>query len=70
MSERGFLRMIGKCDYRLLAFRKSLLDPSYNGQARMWAYEMISRLEAVRGFLMKRYELAKTNSREFLDKNR
>lgn len=59
MSERGFLKMIGKCDMRINAFRKSLTDTSYNQQAKDWAYVMISRLENIREFLIKRYELSK-----------
>ena len=65
MSERGFLRMIGKCDKRILAFKKSLTDSSYNEQAKDWAKIMILRLEAVREFLMRRYELSKTSSENF-----
>jgi hypothetical protein len=62
MSERGFLRMIGKCDRRLLAFRKQLTDTSYNKQARDWANVMIYRLENIREFLIKRLELSKTKN--------
>ena len=62
MSERGFLIMIAKCDSRLNAFRKSLTDQSYNQQAKDWAYVMISRLENIREFLIKRYELSKTKN--------
>jgi len=56
MSERGYLRMIGKCDKRILSFKKSLNDDSYNEQAKAWSRIMIDRLEAVRGFLIQRYE--------------
>lgn len=56
MSDKKFLRMIGKCDSRILAFQKSLSDSSYNQQAKDWAYIMIDRLSAIRGFLIKRYE--------------
>ena len=62
MIERGFLRMIGKCDKRLNAFKKSLTDDSYNKQAKDWAKNMISRLEAIQEFLIKRYELSKTKN--------
>ena len=65
MSERGFLRMICKCDKRLLAFKKSLNDDSYNEQAKDWAKIMILRLEAIREFLIVRYELSKTPSKNF-----
>jgi len=65
MSDRGFLRMISKCDKRLLAFKKSLNDESYNEQAKDWARKMILRLEAIREFLFKRYELSKTASENF-----
>jgi hypothetical protein len=65
MSERGYLRMIAKCDKRLFAFRKSLTDNSYNEQAKDWARNMIFRLEAIREFLFKRYELSKSASEIF-----
>lgn len=65
MSERGFLKMIGKCDKRLLAFKKSLNDESYNEQAKEWVRNMILRLEAIREFLIVRYELSKTPSENF-----
>ena len=65
MSERGYLRMLGKCDKRILSFKKSLNDDSYNEQAKDWAKIMILRLEAIREFLIVRYELSKTPSKNF-----